>query len=71
MTYYQRQRRKYLAHLKHKERRERIDGFLQKAATADQVIAYTLVAILVCCLVLLVVEAAPRILPTVLAWITK
>jgi hypothetical protein len=69
VTYYQRQRRKFDAHNRLAMRR-RADDWLDKAATADQVIGYALIAIIACALVVLVVEAAPRILPAVLALLT-
>jgi hypothetical protein len=63
VTYYKRRNRKQLW--------QRINDFLDRTATVDQIIGGFLAVIIVCSLSILVIEAAPRILPAILAWITK
>ena len=52
-------------------RRQRVNDWLDRAATADTIIGYTLAAILVMCLGVLLIEALPAIGQAVLAWVTK
>ena len=54
-----------------RNRRQRVNDWLDRAATADTVIGYTLVAILVLCLGVLLIEALPAIGQTILAWVTR
>ena len=75
VTYYQRQKRRLGAHWdaaeRRQEKRRERDQWLERAATADQIIGYTAIAVIACSVVLLIVEAAPKILPAVAAWVTQ
>ena len=54
-----------------RQRREALHQWLDRAATADQIIGYTLAVILVACLGVLLIEALPAIGQAVLAWVTR
>ena len=54
-----------------RQRRQALQTWLDRAATADQIIGYSLVVILAMCLGVLLIEALPAIGQAVLAWVTR